>query len=63
MIEDCHGCIGAIKEHRTNYLTIIKEAREIAKETNQTVTIYRTTTGDITLTDTGTIDRFITPFM
>ena len=63
MPEDCHGCIGEIKAHRDNYLTTIKEARQIAKETNQTVIIYRATDGSITLAATGTIERYITPYL
>ena len=62
-MEDCHGCIGAIIGHRANYLTIIKQARELAKETQTTITIYRTTDGNLTLTDTGEVDRYISPFM
>ena len=62
-MEDCHGCIGAIRGHRENYLTTIKQARELAKETQTIIIIYRTTDGNITLTDTGEIDRYISPYM
>ena len=62
-MEDCHGCIGAIIGHRENYLTTIKQARELAKETQTIIIIYRTTDGNITLTDTGEVDRYISPYM
>ena len=63
MAKDCHGCIGQIKEHREYYRKVIQMAREIAKNEQRTVTIYRNERGDITLEPTGTIDRYITPHL
>lgn len=63
MSEDCHGCIGAIKKQREYFRKIINKARELAKEENKTIIIYRADNGDITLEKTGDIYSYVTPFM
>lgn len=63
MIDDCFGCIGAIRFQREQYRKIINQARETAKKENRTVTIYLTDSGEYTLDITPIISQYITPHL
>lgn len=61
----CIGCTGAITQQKANDEKIIQIAKQMAKEQNKTVALYRNEQGELSIaTDAGIpIIGYISPYM
>lgn len=61
-MERCVPC--ELEQQKNKYVEVIKQARQMAKETGTEIGIYQDADGNISIASEGQpIDRYITPFM
>lgn len=61
----CINCTGAITQQKANDEKIIQIAKQMAKEQNKTIALYRNEQGELSIaTEAGTpVIRYISPLM